>query len=105
MILWESTGVSITVPPVLRNVSSEELIDKLSFLDNTVQEWSFTASPCHTVAVERTVKLVTEVAFRVCSCDSRDGIIRSTLLFRQALPKFQSKSLFMTIVPENGDSD
>ncbi|GBN16069.1 hypothetical protein AVEN_80405-1 [Araneus ventricosus] len=30
MILWESTDVSITVPPVLRNVSNEELIDKLS---------------------------------------------------------------------------
>ncbi|GBN00642.1 hypothetical protein AVEN_154408-1 [Araneus ventricosus] len=50
MILWESTDVSITVPPVLRNVSHEELFDKLSLPDNTVPEWSFTAFPCQTVA-------------------------------------------------------
>ncbi|GBM87711.1 hypothetical protein AVEN_25756-1 [Araneus ventricosus] len=74
MILWESTDVSITVPPVLRNISKEELIDKLSLPDNTVPEWSFTAFPCHTVAVERTVKLVTEAAFRVCGFDARDGL-------------------------------
>ncbi|GBM17765.1 hypothetical protein AVEN_99647-1 [Araneus ventricosus] len=105
MILWESTDVPITLPPVLRNVSNEELIANISLPDNTVPEWSFTVFPCHTVAVERTVKLVTEAAFRVCGCDVRNGIIRSTLLSRQALPKFQSKSQFVTILPENGDSD
>ncbi|GBL78089.1 hypothetical protein AVEN_181726-1, partial [Araneus ventricosus] len=105
MILWEATDVSITVRPVLRNVSNEELIDNSSLLDNTVLEWSFSTFPCHTVEIERTVKLVTEAAFRVCVCDARDGVIRSTLLSRQALPKFQSKSQFVTILPENGDSD
>ncbi|GBN21624.1 hypothetical protein AVEN_247405-1 [Araneus ventricosus] len=105
MILWEGTNVSITVPPVLSNVSNEELIDKLSLLNNTVPEWSFTPFPCHTIVVERRVKLVTEAAFRVCGCDSRDSIIRSILLSRQALPKLQSKSQFVTILPENGDSD
>ncbi|GBN32980.1 hypothetical protein AVEN_153856-1 [Araneus ventricosus] len=50
MILWESTDVSITVPPVLRNVSNEELIEKLSLPDSTVPEWSSTAFPCQTVA-------------------------------------------------------
>ncbi|GBO28643.1 hypothetical protein AVEN_251887-1 [Araneus ventricosus] len=54
---------------ILRNVSNEELIDKLSLPDNTVPEWSFTAFPCHTVAVERTLKLVTEAAFQECGCD------------------------------------
>ncbi|GBM48145.1 hypothetical protein AVEN_107103-1 [Araneus ventricosus] len=39
---------------------TKRLIDKLSLPDNTVPEWSFTAFPCHTVAVERAVKLVTE---------------------------------------------
>ncbi|GBO00735.1 hypothetical protein AVEN_265108-1 [Araneus ventricosus] len=70
IIIWEGTDVSITVPPVLRNVLNEELIDKLSLPDNTVPEWSFTAFPFHTLAVEQTVKLVTEAAFRVCGCDS-----------------------------------
>ncbi|GBN39982.1 hypothetical protein AVEN_12410-1 [Araneus ventricosus] len=97
MTLWENTDVSISVPPVLSNGSNEELIDKLSLPDNTVPEWSFTAFPCHTVAVERTVKLVTETAFRVCGCDTRVSSIRSTLLSRQALPKFQSKSQFLSI--------
>ncbi|GBM91912.1 hypothetical protein AVEN_215762-1 [Araneus ventricosus] len=50
MILWESPDVSITVPPVLRNASNEELIVKLSLPDNTVPEWFFIACPCHTVA-------------------------------------------------------
>ncbi|GBM50349.1 hypothetical protein AVEN_208955-1 [Araneus ventricosus] len=31
MILWERTDVSITVPPVLRNVSNQELIDNFHF--------------------------------------------------------------------------
>ncbi|GBN60010.1 hypothetical protein AVEN_34896-1 [Araneus ventricosus] len=74
MILWESTDVSITVPPVLRNVSNEELIDKLSLPDDTVPEWSYTAFTCRTVTVERTVKLVAEASFRVCGFDARDGI-------------------------------
>ncbi|GBO32541.1 hypothetical protein AVEN_85776-1 [Araneus ventricosus] len=69
MILWESTDVFIAVPPVLRNVSNEDLIDKLSLIVNTVPEWFFTGFPCHTVAVERTVKLITEADFRVCDCD------------------------------------
>ncbi|GBN71358.1 hypothetical protein AVEN_27953-1 [Araneus ventricosus] len=38
MILLESAEVSITVPPVLRNASNEELIDKLSLPDNIVPE-------------------------------------------------------------------
>ncbi|GBN05305.1 hypothetical protein AVEN_141619-1 [Araneus ventricosus] len=74
MILWESTDVSITGRRYSANISNEELIDKLSLPDNTVPEWSFTAFPCHTVAIERTVKLVTEAAFRVCGFDVRDGI-------------------------------
>ncbi|GBL81266.1 hypothetical protein AVEN_143591-1 [Araneus ventricosus] len=57
MILWEGTDVSIIAPQVLRYVANEELIDKLSLPDNTVPEWSFTAFPCRTVVVERTVKL------------------------------------------------
>ncbi|GBM50949.1 hypothetical protein AVEN_114602-1 [Araneus ventricosus] len=74
MILWESTDVFITVPPVLRNISNEEIVDKLSLPNSTVPEWSFTDFPCHMVAVERTVKLVTEAVFRVCGFDARDGI-------------------------------
>ena len=50
----------VTPPPVLSNISSEEL---LQLVDN--KEWEFFKYPNHTQAVERTVKLVTEVSSRI----------------------------------------
>jgi len=91
MIDW--TSVSITSPPVLRNISNEKLVAKLSD-QKCSPEWEFNKFPCHTVAVERMVKLVTEASAKVYGQDSRDRYIRSTLQSRAALPKFDNKAQY-----------
>lgn len=52
--------------------------------------------PCHSQAVERCVKLVTEASLKVCGPEARDGFIRSRIASRQALPKFNTKSEFLS---------
>lgn len=51
--------------------------------------------PCHSQAIERCVKLVTEASSKVCGPEARDGFIRSQIVSRQALPKFNTKVEFL----------
>ena len=48
--------------------------------------------PCHTQAVERMVKLVTEASSTVVGANVHDGFIRSTLESRKRLPSFETKA-------------
>ena len=105
MIHWESTDVYIIVLPVVRNISNKEIVEKLSLPENTSPEYSFAVYLCHTVAVERTVTLVSIAATHVCGNKARDGVVRSTLISLQVLPKFKSKSQFLAIFPDGDDSD
>ncbi|KPU75627.1 uncharacterized protein Dana_GF26820 [Drosophila ananassae] len=59
MIDWSSIVVS--PPPVLRNVSNAVLV---SSIDNqlSIGQSNLLSFPCHTQAVERTVKLITEAS-------------------------------------------
>ncbi|KAE8746239.1 hypothetical protein FOCC_FOCC007111 [Frankliniella occidentalis] len=91
IIDWKK--VTLTVPPVLRSISNKELINGLS--EDSAIEWDFQKFPCHTVAVERTVKLVTEASQAVYGPEARDRFIRTTLKSRQQIPKFASKSDFI----------
>ncbi|KAK4879050.1 hypothetical protein RN001_004865 [Aquatica leii] len=50
--------------------------------------------PCHTQAVERCIKLVTEASSLVCGAEARDGFIRARISSRTAMPKFNTKSEF-----------
>src|SRR6218665_3596513 len=54
----------------------------------------FPKFPCHTQAVERHVKLVTEAATAVCGQNSRDGFIRVRVVYQQLMPTFKSKRDF-----------
>lgn len=47
--------------------------------------------PIHTQAVERHVKLVTDVSKRYVKVDDRDGSIRATKKSRELIPAFKSK--------------
>ncbi|KAK3925304.1 Tetratricopeptide repeat protein 30-like protein [Frankliniella fusca] len=100
MIKWDQTDVSLTLPPVLMHIPEDELTCKLSMADGLVPDWEFTSFPCHTVAVERTVKLVTEVSKRVIGPDARDRQIRSTLLSRKAVSSFGSKKDFVGAIDD-----
>ena len=41
--------------------------------------------PCHTQAVERCIKLVTEASCRVYGKNSRDGFVRTTIELRRKM--------------------
>ena len=93
MVDWQRTPY--ISPPVLRNISDETLEIKLLSVEN--QNWEFCKYPCHTVAVERMVQLVTRASSTVCGMKNREDYIRATLESRKAMPQFESKKDFSII--------
>ena len=104
MIDWTGSNVSITSPPVIRNMTNEELVARLSDTE-LLFDWEFSKFPCHTVAVERMVKLVTEASASVCGKDSRERFIRSTLQSRTTLPKFDTKAQYVSVMNSGSESE
>lgn len=88
LIDWQST--TITEPPLAAALTNQELQEIIqgTFVPN------FGKFPCHTQAVERCVKVVTEASLKVCDESSRDGYIRLKLKGRKLLPAFDYKSQY-----------
>nr|CAH7763285.1 unnamed protein product [Callosobruchus chinensis] len=80
--------VDVTPPPVLANITNEGL--KLFIENNDTLE--FPRFPCHTQAVERCVKLVTEASSCVIGEEARDGFIRLRVKSREIMPHFHHKA-------------
>ena len=76
-----------TEPPMMMNITDEEIDSAIE----TGQTWTLDNFPCHTQAVERHVKLVTEMAATLYGELRRDGYIRAKLLSRANVPHFESK--------------
>lgn len=89
MIDWEKT--SYISPPVINNIGNAELIEKICS-SKKYNEWNFCNYLCHTVAVERLVKLVTEVAEKVCGAEN--SLIQTTLLSRKNLQRYDTKKQY-----------
>ena len=53
--------------------------------------------PCHTQAVERCVKLVTEASEAVIGAENRDGWVRKTMLSRATIPRFETMADFKVV--------
>jgi hypothetical protein len=88
LINWQDT--EITEPPLTADVP---VADIRSFVKSGGQSTiEFERFPCHTQAVERCVKIVTEASLAVCGEVSRDGFIRSRLEGRHLMPVFNTKS-------------
>ena len=88
LLHWESDHQR-TEPPLTMKITEEELLACISNKKKLRQElFDF---PCHTQAVERCVKLVTEASTKVCGKDRRDGFIRATVHSRRLMPRFESK--------------
>lgn len=79
-------------PPILRSFSNEDL--KKIVASKGDEGLIFIRLPCHTQAVERTVKLVTEASMTLCDKKSREGLIHAKLSSRKTMPKFESKQDF-----------
>lgn len=84
-----------TSPLVLKNISNQVLIIRLSS-EEVFEDWDFCKYPCHTVAVERLVKLVTKASTQVCGQKNRNDFIEAILLSRKSLQHFDTKKEFPT---------
>ena len=98
MISWVENDV--TEPPLVKHVSIDSLkgfIRKASEAQPNSKVdplIDFPRLPCHTQAVERAVKLVTESAQNVCGSIAREGYIRAKIDSRENMPKFDTKKQF-----------
>ena len=88
MIRW--VDAEVTEPPITRKLSDEEIEE----LIKTKEMKNFDRLPCHTQAVERCVKLVTEASSSVCGTKFRDGFIRARIECRKKMPSFETKAQF-----------
>lgn len=88
---WDA--ITITEPPLLRDLSLDELKQISNSTFNTSIKY-MKKFPCHTQAVERTVKLVSESCMLVTDHVKRDGVIKATLESRRKMPLFKSKQDF-----------
>ncbi|XP_052127883.1 uncharacterized protein LOC127750366 [Frankliniella occidentalis] len=88
MITWPSTP---SAPPILSSLTDEEVIE----IATTRARPSFTGLPCHTQAVERCVKLVTESSSAVCGEKAREGFIQCRMESRKTLPNLDTKKDFL----------
>ena len=73
LINWQSCNV--TEPQLTVNISDVDIIAFVASKESPLID--FPKFPCHTQAVERCVKLVTEASAAVCGNTSRDGFIRA----------------------------
>lgn len=92
MINWTTT--QITEPPLTTKFSQQELQALAENGEHSALWHSEQFSiPCHTQAVERCVKLVTECSAQVTD-KRRDGVIRTKFKSRSIMPLFTSKSKY-----------
>lgn len=74
---------------MLNRVTDNELEDLIQSQSHGIMD--FPDYPCHTQAVERCVKMVTEASMAVAGEKARDGFIRSQLQSRAIMPSFETK--------------
>ena len=88
MIFWDDAIIHQPAATLLLSESNLHEIIKTGFKMNIVK------FPCHSQAVERHIKLVTEASATVCGQETRDGFIRTQIQSWKEIPKFESKQQF-----------
>lgn len=94
MISWQDQA--ITEPPLTKHIKEDRLKSLIEKARSTKDELpvEFSRFPCHTQAVERMVKKVTEASAAVCGKSNRDGYIMAKIDSRKLMPAFKSKKDF-----------
>ncbi|KAH9638792.1 hypothetical protein HF086_002032 [Spodoptera exigua] len=92
LIDWQQ---SYSQPPILTNVPDETLHSLVE--SGGGDEVLFLRLPCHTQAVERAVKTVTEASMQLCHKKAREALIKNKIRSRKLMPKFESKKDFIVI--------
>lgn len=93
LIDWQENVLSD--PPILKTITDEEIQHFVA--QKGESELSLLLLPCHTQAVERAVKTVTEASATLCKKSEREGFIKNQIASRRAMPKFESKKDFCVI--------
>lgn len=91
--------VDATEPPLIQKLTQNDL--KLLVADgreSKIFQIDIFKLPCHTQAVERCVKLVTQASLRVADDLRRDGYIRTVYQSRAIMPQFNKKHDFRTFL-------
>ncbi|KAG5873660.1 hypothetical protein JTB14_021730 [Gonioctena quinquepunctata] len=91
MDLIDWSTLVITEPPPTMGLPVEVLIDIVKNPDTSMVFSEIKSYPCHTVVVERAVKIVKGASATVSSSENRDGVIRAKLELREIIPSFGSK--------------
>ena len=86
LIDWETAIFS--EPPMTMSLSKEEILE---FVETPMTVPNY---PCHTQAVERTIKLVTDAAGSVIGPEARDGFMRQKIKSRKEIGRIDSKKEF-----------
>ncbi|KAG5894025.1 hypothetical protein JTB14_018130 [Gonioctena quinquepunctata] len=73
MDLIDWSTLVITEPPLTMGLPVEVLIEIVKNPDTSMLFSGIKSYPCHTQAVERAVKIVTEASATVCASENRDG--------------------------------
>jgi hypothetical protein len=89
MINWSVSNV--TPPPLLSHLSNDELRSGEPILIHQI--------PCHSQAVERAVKDITDVSLRVYGHKARHGMLLQRKKSRQELPHADTKGDFLARKP------
>ena len=93
LINWANENV--TEPPLTFNLSNQSLTEYVKEANTPVIELD--NYPCHTQAVERCLKLVSEASEKVCGLTKRDGFIRarlSSIETLESMSKFETKNQY-----------
>jgi hypothetical protein len=89
MIHWNV----VTELPLLKKLANDQF---WQIVDDPVHYLTKIRSlPCHTQAVKRHMKLVTEASLAVSRMDRRNGSIRAKIQSRSKLPKFDTKYIYI----------
>lgn len=91
LVDWQN--VVWSEPPITTKLTKEDLEEVVQYPESSAISY-VRNYPCHSQAVERAVKVVTEAAVTVCGYERRDGVIRSKLHSRTLMPKFETKKDF-----------
>lgn len=95
LIDWQN--VSISEPPLTMGISDENLTSMICVIPDEIPLLQF---PCHSQAVERCIKLVTEASIAVFGSEARDGFIKARIESRKILPQFETKKQFFKVLDQ-----
>ena len=88
----ESEMVIYPFPPILRALSPYEINEWGT--KQAPPKYPLPDLPCHSQAVERHIRLVSEASMKCSSAKERDGFVRNTKESQSKMPAFRSKKDF-----------